>query len=85
MVMRKIKGIEKSKELNALAGCMQNVTTCSPIAWFRLYVVIHPMDITTAYINGELAEEVYISQPEGFLSFGNGGLVCELKHSLYQG
>ena len=44
-------------------------------------MVIHQMDVVTAFLNGELSEDIYMSQPEGFISPGN--LVCKLKRSLY--
>ena len=44
---------------------------------------VHQMDVTTAFLNGKLKEEVYMDQPEGFVVQGKEGLVCKLKHSLY--
>ena len=44
---------------------------------------VQQLDITTAFLNGELQEEVYMEQPEGFKVRGKEGLVCKLKHSLY--
>jgi hypothetical protein len=42
---------------------------------------IHQVDIKTAFLNGELEEEVYVSQPPGFC---NGGTqVCRLNKALY--
>ncbi|GKE99090.1 retrovirus-related pol polyprotein from transposon TNT 1-94 [Tanacetum coccineum] len=41
------------------------------------------MDVKTAFLNGELKEEVYISQPEGFFDQDNPSHVYKLKKSLY--
>ena len=44
---------------------------------------LHQMDVTTAFLNGELKEEVYMKQPEGFVIKGQEHLVCRLKRSIY--
>ncbi|GJZ80190.1 retrovirus-related pol polyprotein from transposon TNT 1-94, partial [Tanacetum coccineum] len=41
------------------------------------------MDVKTALLNGELKEEVYISQPEGFVDQDNPSHVYNLKKALY--
>ena len=46
-------------------------------------LMLHQMDVTTAFLNGELDEEVYIKQPDGFREKGKEDLVCRLKKSLY--
>ena len=33
-------------------------------------VKIHQMDIKTAFLNGELEEEIYMEQPKGFIVLG---------------
>ena len=44
---------------------------------------IHQMDVKTAFLNGELDEEIYMEQPEGFVVQGQENKVCKLVKSLY--
>ncbi|MCP4491938.1 MAG: DDE-type integrase/transposase/recombinase [Gammaproteobacteria bacterium] len=44
---------------------------------------LHQMDVTTAFLNGELTEEIFMEQPDGFLVRGKEKHVCSLKKSLY--
>ncbi|GKC81367.1 zinc finger, CCHC-type containing protein, partial [Tanacetum coccineum] len=46
-------------------------------------LIIHQMDVKTAFLNGELEDEVYINQPQGFIMRGNENKVCKLIKSLY--
>jgi hypothetical protein len=46
-------------------------------------VKVYQMDIKSAFLNGELEEEVYIEQPEGFQLSENTDYVCKLKKALY--
>ena len=41
------------------------------------------MDVKTAFLDGNLDEEVYMDQPEGFVLPGNERKVCKLVKSLY--
>jgi hypothetical protein len=36
-----------------------------------------------SFLNGELKEEVYLTQPKGFVKSGQEHLVCKLKKALY--
>ncbi|KAJ9561618.1 hypothetical protein OSB04_006778 [Centaurea solstitialis] len=44
---------------------------------------LHQMDVKTAFLNGDLYEDVYMSQPEGFKEEGKEHLICKLKKSIY--
>nr|GEX89198.1 hypothetical protein [Tanacetum cinerariifolium] len=46
-------------------------------------MTIYQMDAKTAFLNGELKEEVYVSQPEGFVDKDNPSHVYKLKKALY--
>ena len=39
------------------------------------------MDVKCGFLNGDLNEEIYMQQPQGFVS--NPYFVCRLKKSLY--
>ena len=41
------------------------------------------MDVKSAFLNGDLEEEVYIEQPKGFILENDAKLVCRLKKALY--
>lgn len=44
---------------------------------------IHHLDVKTAFLHGELKEEVFVSQPEGFEVAGQEGKVYKLRKALY--
>jgi hypothetical protein len=41
------------------------------------------MDVKSSFLNGEIEEEVYIEQPEGFHLSENTYYVFKLKRALY--
>jgi hypothetical protein len=68
--------------------------TYSPVAHFnsiRLFIAIavwmkmevEQMDVNTAFLNGDLEEEIYMKQPPGFEVKGKESFVCKLQKSLY--
>ncbi|GJU52716.1 retrovirus-related pol polyprotein from transposon TNT 1-94 [Tanacetum coccineum] len=45
---------------------------------------LEQLDVKTAFLHGDLDEDIYMTQPEGFQSAGKEeNLVCKLKKSLY--
>ena len=44
---------------------------------------LHQLDIKNAFFHGDLAGEVYMEQPTGFVAQGESGLVCRICRSLY--
>ena len=57
---------------------------CSLLAYaVQNNLLIHQMDIVTAFLHGHLQEEVYMEQPPGYVKEGQKHLVCHLQRSLY--
>nr|GEW70983.1 hypothetical protein [Tanacetum cinerariifolium] len=46
-------------------------------------MVVYQMDVKTVFLNGNLREEVYVSQPDGFMDQDNPNHVYKLKKALY--
>ncbi|GKA82599.1 zinc finger, CCHC-type containing protein [Tanacetum coccineum] len=44
---------------------------------------VHHLDVKSAFLHGNLKEEVYVTQPEGFVQQGNSGKVYKLTKALY--
>lgn len=44
---------------------------------------LRQMDVSNAFLHGDLIEEVFMSQPEGFVVPGAEHKVCKLKNALY--
>ena len=42
-----------------------------------------PMDVKSAFLNGYIKEEVYVSQPPGFIDYGFPNLLYKLKKAIY--
>ena len=41
------------------------------------------MDVKTAFLNGDLEEEIYMNQLVGFVELGQESKLCKLTKSLY--
>jgi len=44
---------------------------------------LHQMDVKTAFLNGDLYENIYMAQPKGFVVKGKEHMGCPLKKSIY--
>ncbi|GJS76071.1 retrovirus-related pol polyprotein from transposon TNT 1-94 [Tanacetum coccineum] len=49
----------------------------------HMNMVVYQMDVKTAFLNGNLWEEVYVSQPDCFVDLDNPNHVYKLKKALY--
>jgi hypothetical protein len=76
-----IEGIEFEETFSPVARmeaiCFLLAYACSK------NVKVYQMDVKSSFLNGELEEEVYIEQPEGFQLSENTDYVCKLKKALY--
>nr|GEV12020.1 hypothetical protein [Tanacetum cinerariifolium] len=82
-----LKWIYKVK-LDKLGGILKNKARLEAIRIFLAYaahknMVVYQMDVKTAFMNGNLREEVYVSQPNGFVDQDNPNHVYKLKKALY--
>ncbi|GJS90209.1 retrotransposon protein, putative, ty1-copia subclass [Tanacetum coccineum] len=46
-------------------------------------MIVYQMDVKTAFLNGDLREDVYVSQPDGFIDVDNPNHVYKLNKALY--
>ena len=44
---------------------------------------LRQLDISTAFLNGDVNEEIYMDQPEGFIEEKSKDKVCKLSKSIY--
>jgi hypothetical protein len=47
------------------------------------YLLLEQLDVKTAFLHGDLEEEIYMQQPQWYEFKGKENLVCMLKKSLY--
>ncbi|KAK8690248.1 hypothetical protein V6N13_088949 [Hibiscus sabdariffa] len=78
---REIHGIDYDETFSPVA-MFKSIRILLAIAAFHDYE-IWQMDIKTAFLNGKLEEDVYMTQPEGFVTPKNAGKVCKLQRSIY--
>ena len=81
------KCFKQKADLN-LFDTFSSVTRVTSIRLLIAIAVIfdlktHQMDVKTAFLNGDLEEEIYVDQPEGFVEPRQESKVCKLTKSQY--
>ena len=49
----------------------------------RMDLELYQMDVKTAFLNGDLDEQIYMDQPLGFELKGQERKICKIKRSIY--
>ena len=69
-------------EVFAPVACMESVRLLLALAAAKDWRV-HHLDVKSAFLNGELAETVFVRQPPGFTIKGVEHRVLQLRKALY--
>eukprot|EP00253_Pinus_taeda_P027648 PITA_27648 len=75
-----VEGIDYTETFSLVAKMNSIHLVLSLAASFKWEV--HQMDVKSAFLHGDLHEEIYMEQPTGFIQT-DSSLVCRLKKSLY--
>ena len=82
-----IRGFDQKKEIDffhTYSPVTKISTIRTPIALATIHdLVVHQTDVKTTFLNGDLEEEIFMSQPEGCNVPRQENKVCKLKKSLY--
>ncbi|WCJ31560.1 Transposon Ty2-LR1 Gag-Pol polyprotein [Euphorbia peplus] len=78
---RQIHGIDYDETFSPVAMLKSIRTLLAIAAWYDYE--IWQMDVKTAFLNGELEEDVYMAQPEGFVNPEYPNRICKLQKSIY--
>ncbi|PKI60619.1 hypothetical protein CRG98_018969 [Punica granatum] len=78
---RQVRGVDYDETFSPLA-MLKSIRILLAIVAYYDYE-IWQMDVKTAFLNGRLLEDVYMTQPEGFVDPQSAGKVCKLQRSIY--
>jgi len=78
---KQIQGVDYDETFSPVA-MLKSIRILLAIAAYFDYE-IWQMDVKTAFLNGNLSEDVYMTQPEGFVNPKNAGKICKLQKSIY--
>jgi hypothetical protein len=76
-----VEGVDYDETFSPVARYTSIRTIIALVASMRWK--LHQMDVKTAFLSGEIDEEVYIKHPEGFVIHDEETHVCRLKKALY--
>ena len=76
-----VQGIDYDETYSPVAT-LKSVRIILAIAAYFDYK-IWQMDVKTAFLHGNLTEDMYMIQPEGFVDHTSTSIVCKLKRSIY--
>ncbi|KAE8693713.1 putative beta-D-xylosidase [Hibiscus syriacus] len=77
----KKKGIDYNEIFSPVVKLSTIRLVLKIVATENLY--LEQLDVKTTFLHGDLEEEIYMRQPEGFIEADKKNLVCRLKKSLY--
>eukprot|EP00253_Pinus_taeda_P024792 PITA_24792 len=75
------KGIDFDEIFSPVVKMTSIRTILSQVAVEDLH--LEQLDVKTAFLHGDLEEEIYMQQPQGYEAKGKEKLVCRLNKSLY--
>src|SRR3954466_15991697 len=78
---RQIQGVDYDETFLPVAK-LKSVRIMLAIAAYYDYE-IWQMDVKTAFLNGDIDEELYMMQPQGFVDPKDAKKVCKLQRSIY--
>jgi len=78
---RQVQGVDYDETFSPVV-MLKSIRIILAIAAYFDYE-IWQMDVKTAFLNGNLTEDMYMMQPEGFVDPKNVGKVCKLQKSIY--
>ena len=82
-----------AKGFNQIYAIDYNETFAPVIKWSSIRILltlatqsdleVHQMDVKTAFLNGDLEHEIFMSPPPGCADYGRKDIIWKLKKSLY--
>ena len=78
---RQTHGVDYDETFSPIAMLKSIRILLAIVAYY--YYEIWQMDIKIAFLNGNLMEDVYMTQPKVFTDPKNANKVCKLQRSIY--